>query len=92
MISSFLTWGASSMKRLLSVGAIAITLAFSNAEAQQQSEGGIAQAVFPDLYNCFDLLRLEGLQFDQKNRIVPLNPNVRTLSGAEHEEGHSRLR
>ena len=58
------------MKLLLSIGAITLTLVFcaGNAAGQQQRQATFMfhQAVFmfPDLYKCFDLLRLESLQPD----------------------------
>lgn len=73
--------GVSPMKRLLSVGAIALTTTFS-AYAQRAAEWDqqkILQfkALLPgsDEGKCFELLRLESLQFTADNRHVRVNLN-----------------
>jgi hypothetical protein len=53
------------MKLFLSVGAIMVTLIFgANAEPQ---------ALSPNLWNCFDLLRLESLQNDPQTNTFSFN-------------------
>jgi hypothetical protein len=63
------------MKLLLSIGAVTLTLVFcsGNAASQQPRQAFMfhqAVFIFPDLYRCLDLLRLESLQPDaQTNRV-----------------------
>src|SRR6516165_2623419 len=58
------------MKRLLSVGAIALTLTFSAyAEPPQHV------VLTPGFYKCFDLLRLESLQYDPQDNSVRIDMN-----------------
>jgi hypothetical protein len=62
------------MKLLLSIGAITLTLVFcaGNAAGQQQRQ---AMIMSPDLYKCFDLLRLESLQRDPQTNRFRINMN-----------------
>src|SRR5262249_8177863 len=62
--------GGFAMKLLLSVGAILLALVFS-----AYSELPSHTALMPDLYKCFDLLRLESLQPDPQDQSFRINVN-----------------
>jgi hypothetical protein len=62
------------MKRFLFVSAITLSLVF-DANAQWQ-------AVTPDFWGCFDLLRLEGLQIEGDHLLMARVASVKSMGGA----------
>jgi len=60
------------MKLLLSVGALTLTLVFcaGNAVGEQERQ---TISMAPDLYKCFDLLRLESLQINPQTNNFYIN-------------------